>query len=99
MLAKEHREMMAGGTAQIPPCTAPPITGRSIHHQLLVDCVLLEGLWISVCLCVSLCVQVCAKGSEHQQLERGCDLRGSYAWVPVTGETGTQGPVWGRLSV
>lgn len=42
--------MVAGGTAQIPPCPAPPVTGG--HIQLLEGGVSQEGLQSSVCLSV-----------------------------------------------
>lgn len=71
MLAKEHREMMAGGTAQIPPCPS-----SSHHRGKHPSAVSLEGL---VCACAGVRVQVCTKGSEHQQPEKGCDLSGLYA--------------------
>lgn len=46
---------MAGGTAQIPPCPAPPVPGGRI--QLLEGGVSLEGLQSSACLSVCACVK------------------------------------------
>jgi len=55
-------------------------------------------------MCVSkgetfLCVRECVRDGPHQQLEQGCSLRGSYAQVPATGETGIQGQLLSRWSV
>lgn len=48
MLAKEHREMMAGRTAQIPPCPAPPITEGSVGVGVAVGVGVGVGLGVGL---------------------------------------------------
>lgn len=73
MLAKQHRKMMAGGTAQMPSCPAPPIPGRA-HPARGGRCVPGET--------AEQCVSVW-KGSEQQQLQRGWDLCGQEGCHPL----------------
>lgn len=79
MLAKQHRKMMAGGTAQMPSCPAPPVPGGRI--QLVEGGVSLERLQSSACLC-----ERALSNSSCRGAGTAADRKDVILWTKHTGE-------------